>query len=102
MINEKYMQMSRADQIAYERHLLALADQEYTFGAARLEDLAEGREEGRKEGLVADRAEGRAEGLEEGRAEVEADIARNLKQMGFPITEIEKATGLTAEEISRL
>ena len=30
------------------------------------------------------------------------DIARNLKQMGLPVADIVKATGLTAEEIAAL
>ena len=85
-----YMQMSRADQIAYERHLLALADQEYTFGAARLEGLAEGR------------AEGRAEGLAEGREEERLTNARRMKAKGFSEEDIADITGLTIEEIRNL
>ena len=81
-----YMQMSRADQIAYERHLLALADQEYTFGAARLEGLAEGR----------------AEGREEGREEERLTHARRMKAKGFSEEDIADITGLTIEEIGNL
>ena len=51
-----YMQMSRADQLAYERHLDALAVQSDAFDAARIEGHAEGHELGLAEG----RAEGRA------------------------------------------
>ena len=51
----QYMQMSRADQLDYERHLDALAVQSDAFDAARLEGHAEGLEIGRLEG----RAEGR-------------------------------------------
>ena len=42
------------------------------------------------------------EGLEKGRAEEKQGIARNLKQMGLPIADIIKATGLSAEEIDSL
>ena len=46
--------------------------------------------------------EGREKGLAEGRAEEKQGIARNLKQMGLPIADIIKATGLSAEEIDSL
>ena len=85
-----YMQMSRSDQIAYERHLDAMAVQSEAFLSARLEGFAEGRAEGQKKG----RAEGRAEGIKE--------TARNLKSMGVRSEDIAKATGLTIEEISGL
>ena len=80
------MQMNRAEQIAYERHLLALEDQKNTFGAARLEGLAEGR------------AEGRAEGEKDKALE----IARKMKAKGFPIEDISAITGLDLSEITNL
>ena len=46
--------------------------------------------------------EGMEKGLAEGRAEEKQGIARNLKQMGLPISDIIKATGLSAEEIDSL
>ena len=70
----QYMQMSKADRLAYERHLDAIAVQLGTFDAARLE----------------------------GRDERSLEIARNLKGMNLPISDIAKATGLTAEEIEQL
>ena len=82
----QYMQMSRADQIAYERHLDALAVQSDAFDAARIEG----------------HAEGRAVGIEEGRAKEKHDIARNLRSLGVTLNDISKATGLTAEEIEAL
>ncbi len=90
----QYMQMSRADQIAYERHLDALAVQSDAFDAARIEGHAEGRAVGIEEG--------RAVGIEEGRAKEKHDIARNLKSLGVTLNDISKATGLTAEEIEAL
>ena len=59
---------------------------------------AEGLAEGRAEGL----AEGRAEGLAEGRAEGIMLIARNMKAMGFSVSDIIKATGLPENDISKL
>jgi len=86
----QYLSMSRADQLAYERHLDAIAVQSDAFDAARIE--------GRAEGL----AEGRAEGLAEGRAEKTLDIARNLKALGIAVSDIVKSTGLSAEEVEGL
>lgn len=86
----QYMQMTRADQIAYERHLDAVMVQNDSFDAARLEGRAEGLEMGRLEGMAA------------GRSEEKTTIARNLKQMGLSTVEIEKATGLKSEEIDKL
>lgn len=110
----QYLQMTRADQIAYERHLDAVMVQNDSFDAARLEGRAEGLEMGRLEGMAAGRAEGmaagraegmaagRAEGMAAGRSEEKTTIARNLKQMGLSTVEIEKATGLKSEEIDKL
>ena len=48
------------------------------------------------------RAEGRMEGREEGRKEGLRQTARNLKSMGLGIADIQKATGLSEEEIRDL
>lgn len=85
-----YMQMSRADQLAYERHLDALAVQSDAFDAARIEGHAEGHELGL--------AEGRAEG-ELSKAK---SIARKMKEMGATPDFIIQATGLTAKDIDKL
>ena len=98
----QYMQMNRADQLAYERHLDALAVQSDAFDAARVEGHAEGLEIGRLEGRAEGLAEGRAEGLAEGRAEGFLTTAKNLKQMGLTVSDIIKATGLNSEEIEKL
>ena len=68
-----YMQMNRADQLAYERHLDALAVQTDAFDAARIEGRVEGLEIGRLEGRAEGRKEGRAEGRKEGRKEGRAE-----------------------------
>ncbi len=108
-----YMQMNRADQLAYERHLDAMAVQTDAFDAARIEGHVEGleigRAEGRAEGLAEGRAEGRAEGLAEGEAKAEAkaqqeklESARNLKANGVPIDIIASSLGLPADEVAAL
>ena len=54
------------------------------------------------EGEAKGRAKGRAEGRAEGKQEKATAIARNLKAMGLSVEDIEKATGLSADEISSL
>jgi predicted transposase/invertase (TIGR01784 family) len=41
----------------------------------------------------------RKEGHAEGRTEKALEIARNLKKMGLPVSQIAEITGLTAEEV---
>ena len=67
--------------------------------------LKQGREEGEAIGRKAGIEEGKAIGLEKGREEGEKkvfEIARQLKQMKIPVTQITQATGLCAEEIEEL
>ena len=61
-----------------------------------------GREEGREEGLKEGREEGRKEGKEEGRGEERLKIAMNLIRIGASCKIISQATGISAEEVSRL
>ena len=51
-----------------------------------------------RKGLAKGRAEGRAEGIAAGISL----IAKNMKSLGFPVSEISKATGLTEEDINSL
>ena len=48
------------------------------------------------------RRKGQEEGRAEGRAEGKLEIARNLLEMGLPLTQIAAATGLSCEEIEQL
>ncbi len=66
------------------------------------EGIKEGREKGRKEGKEAGRKEGLKEGREEGRGEERLKIAMNLIQVGASCEIITQATGLSAEEVSKL
>ena len=94
----QYMQMSRADQLAYERHLDAIMVQNDSFDAARLE--------GRAEGLEMGRLEGRTEGMEIGRTEgaqgKALEIAKKMKAAGMSDSDIANMTGLSVQEISDL
>ena len=51
---------------------------------------------------VDQRREGRGEGREEGREEGRKDTAKSLKNAGMSIEFIEKHTGLSKDEISKL
>ena len=79
---------------------------EYARETGLEEGRAEGREEGLKEGRKEGHKEGKEEGLkkgrEEGRGEERLMIARNLIRIGASCEIITQATGLSAEEVSRL
>ena len=70
------------------------------------EGRAEGWKKGRAEGMEKGRAEGmekgRAEGMEKGRTERSMEIARQLKAMGIPDSQIAQATGLPLTDISEI
>ena len=65
-----------------------------------------GHKEGKEEGLKEGRKEGKEEGIKEGRAEGSKDerlkIAMNLICAGASCEIITQATGLSAEEVSKL
>ena len=86
-----YMTMSDADRRAYDAHMDDIMVQNDVLDTAKLEGLEQGRAEGRAEGRLEGRAEARAEAIKE--------TARNLKFMGLSVADIQKATGLSEEEI---
>ena len=122
----KVIQMSREEQLAYDRYMMDRAILRNTMTTAeeeghfkgRVEGRAEGLEEGRAKGLEEGRAEGleegrakgleegRAEGLEEGRAEGRAEgtlaVARKMKAKGKSLEEIAELTDLPVEDIMEL
>ena len=61
-------------------------------------DAWKGREEGREEGLQ----EGLQQGHVEGQSEERILIATKMLQMKLPVQSISEATGLSAEEITKL
>ena len=61
-----------------------------------------GREEGHKVGKEEGLKEGREEGRKEGRGDERLKIAMNLIRVGASCEIISQATGLSAEEVSRL
>ena len=106
----KVIQMSREEQLAYDRYMMDRAILRNTMTTAEEEGHFKGRVEGRAEGLEEGRAkgleEGRAEGLEEGRAEGRAEgtlaVARKMKAKGKSLEEIAELTDLPVEDIMEL
>jgi len=85
------------DEVEYARLCnLIKSELDYQSGmvGAKREGLAEGFTKGHDEGLM--------EGLAKGRNEASLEIARNLKKMGLPITQIADGTGLPIETITQL
>ena len=76
--NLLYMQMSKEEQLSYDRHLEDIMVQNDCIASA----MKEGRAEGEKTKAIA--------------------IARNLLAMGMTVEQVSKATGLTEEEINSL
>ena len=64
--------------------------------------VRQGMEKGRLEGREEGRLEGMELGVQKGRKEGLRQTARNLKSMGLGIADIQKATGLSEEEICNL
>lgn len=69
---------------------------------AREEGLAEGREQGLAEGRERGLAEGREQGRTEGSHKAKIETARILKHSGVDLSLIQKATGLTSDQINEL
>ena len=82
--------MTRAERLQYDEALKKYRDTISVFQGVRLEGIMEGRKEGMELGVL----KGREEGLRQ--------TARNLKSMGLGIADIQKATGLSEEEIRDL
>lgn len=101
-----YMTMDDKDRRAYDSHMDDIMVQNDVLDTAKMEGIEEGRAEGRVEGRVEGRAEGRAEGLKEGRAEgiaeAQKSFVKNLHAMGLPVADIQRATGLSEQDIEDL
>lgn len=94
----QYMQMSREEQISYDRHLDAIMIQNDVISTAQKEGKAEGREEGRAEG----REEGRAEGIAIGEERATLANARAFIKKGFPREVVQQTLGLTDEQMQTI
>ena len=93
-----YMTMDDKDRRAYDSHMDDIMVQNDVLDTAKMEGIEEGRAEGRVEGLKEGRAEGRAEGI----AEAQKSFVKNLHAMGLPVADIQRATGLSEQDIEDL
>ena len=82
------------ERVKYEHDMTTERDRLTQLDYARRVSLEKGSEEGREEGREAGREEGREEGL--------FTVARNLLNMGMPLADIAKATGLSESQIQTL
>ena len=99
------MKMTETERQAYRqylKHLHDLASEQHTKMADVAELLAKAEAKAKAEGEEVGKAKGIAEGEEIGKAKGKAEIARNLKQIGLSVSDIAKATGLSANEIEKL
>ena len=98
--------LSLEDRIAYDKALDRYRVSRIVEEDAREAGWKKGIEEGRAKGIAEGRAEGRAEGITEGitRGITEERIrnARTMKEIGIPMEQIVKVTGLTETEIEEL
>ena len=86
--------MDDKDRRAYDSHMDDIMVQNDVLDTAKMEGIEEGRAEGRVEGLK----EGRAEGI----AEAQKSFVKNLHAMGLPVADIQRATGLSEQDIEDL
>ncbi|MEE0520103.1 MAG: hypothetical protein UDK36_01685, partial [Bacteroidaceae bacterium] len=82
--------MSKEDRLRYDESIKKFRDTICVMEGAKLEGFAEGE------------AKGHARGRAEGRAEERMETARKFKQLGVGIDVIQRATGLSKEEIEKL
>jgi len=83
----------------YRAHEAWLRMEASALESVRVESLEKGREEGEAIGLEKGREEGEARGLEKGELNAKRNMARSLKEMNIPLSQIAQATGLSIQEI---
>ncbi|WP_293883389.1 hypothetical protein [Sphingobacterium sp. UBA1498] len=84
--------------MSYEASLKHKRDAESVFNSAKKSGEALGHAKGLAEG----KAKGLAEGLAVGERKKALETAKAFKEMGLPIADIAKGTGLYVEEVQKL
>jgi len=95
-------QLDDEDRTNYIKSMNTERDTYNQIEYARETGREEGHKVGKEEGLKEGKKEGLKEGREEGRGEERLKIAMNLIRIGASCEVITQATGLSAEEVSRL
>jgi len=88
--------------MSYEASLKHKRDAESVFNSAKKSGEALGHAKGLAEGLAEGKAKGLAEGLAVGERKKALETAKAFKEMGLPIADIAKGTGLYVEEVQKL
>ena len=99
---EKFSSLDDEDKKNYINNMQTARDTYNQLEYAKKKGREEGREEGLQAGIEKGREEGRMEGREEGIEKRSREIAMNLLRINLPIQTICEATGLSAEEITKL
>ena len=88
--------------LGYDKFWDIIRTENTLYNSGVRQGLEKGMERGREEGRLEGRKEGMELGVLKGRKDGLKKTARNLKSIGLSITDIQKATGLSEEEISDL
>ena len=102
VVNTVEEDLSESERRDYEVDLEKYIKTMGMIRSGREEGWQEGREEGRKEGREEGLAEGLAKGRAEGRAERSREIAKSMKEKGYPVADICAFSGLTEDEVAAL
>ena len=90
--------LTKEDRMRYDSSIKKFRDTINVMEGAK----EEGFEKGMVKGIEKGRAEGISAGMAKGIEKGISFIAKNMKSLGFPVSEISKATGLTEEDINSL
>ena len=88
--------------LGYDKFWDIIRTENTLYNSGVRQGLEKGMERGREEGRLEGRKEGMELGVLKGRKEGLKKTARNLKSMGLGIADIQKATGLSEQEIRDL
>lgn len=94
--------LTEEELMSYEASLKHKRDAESVFNSAKKSGEAKGLAEGKAKGLAEGKALGLAEGKAEGERKKALETAKAFKEMGLPIADVAKGTGLSVEEIEKL
>jgi predicted transposase/invertase (TIGR01784 family) len=79
----------------YEKSIFEYEDVQDALECMRRHSLQEGYEQGMQQGVQ----QGIEQGVQQGKKEALFQTARNLLELGLPLADVAKATGLSGEEI---
>jgi len=113
MLAEKAVKGISRDYLKFAREMAEAKDRmerQYRIHKAEQEGLARGLEKGMAQGMEKGKAQGLKQGIEQGmekglkkgRTDEKLEVARKMKDMGLPIAQIAKATGLSQKAVKSI